>query len=100
MLHTISEIKDAATNGHSPYWFSASTLAFFDSNIHPEVYPVPGGALFISSERFDENSPRLFTVRHCTDNGKITTVGEFQEHGSLVAARMAAIARREARLTA
>ena len=90
-LLTLDDIK-AANRRAGKYWFSADTLRFFRSRISETVYPVAatGGALFISSERFDESSPRLFTVRYASPTGDISTMGEFQQYRSRSGAHLAA----------
>jgi hypothetical protein len=89
MFKTISEIKDrnAEIGNH---WFERGTMKFFRSRIAPGIYPLPDGALFITSEQFDENSPRKYTIRHAYENGHIDTVGKFQAYGFLEDARDAA----------
>uniref|UniRef100_A0AAU3I9F0 Uncharacterized protein n=1 Tax=Streptomyces sp. NBC_01393 TaxID=2903851 RepID=A0AAU3I9F0_9ACTN len=89
-LRTLDQVKRAARNGAAPHWFDASALRFFSSRISETVYPTEGGAYFVSSERFDWQSPRLFTVRHCTTAGEISTVGEFQGYASRNGAHTAA----------
>lgn len=93
MLRSLSEIKNAARDGASPYWFDKNTVEFFSSRVSSNVYPVDGGAYFVTSEQDDSAStwhPRLYTVRHCTDDGVVTTIGEFQQYDSLSAAHAAA----------
>lgn len=84
-LHTLDQIKRAAAAAGS-HWFDPSTLRYFSSRVGRRVYPVPGGALFISSEQFrgygSPDGPRLYSVRSCTLAGKIDTVGKFQAHSS------------------
>jgi hypothetical protein len=84
-LHTLDQIKRAASAAGS-HWFDRSALRYFSSRISERVYPVPGGALFVSSEQFKGfSSPdglRLYSVRSCTAAGQIGTVGEFQAHSS------------------
>jgi len=80
-LHTLDQIKRAAM-GAGSHWFDKSALRFFSSRIGDKVHPVPGGALFVSSEQFDYQSPRLYSVRSCTFNGEIDTVGEFQQYAT------------------
>jgi hypothetical protein len=84
-LHTLDQIKRAAAAAGS-HWFDPSALRFFSSRLGRRVYPVPGGALFISSEQFrgygSPDGPRLYSVRSCTLAGEIDTVGEFQAHSS------------------
>lgn len=84
-LHTIDQIKRAAASAGS-HWFDRDTMRSFSSRVGSRVYPVPGGALFVSSEQFrgfgSPDGPRLYSVRSCTLAGKIDTVGEFQAHSS------------------
>ncbi len=52
---TMDEIKEA-----HPLWFSEDTMAFFDSIVMPNVY---SGCVFVSSEKFNYETPRRYTVR-------------------------------------
>jgi hypothetical protein len=88
-LHTLDQIKRAAY-GAGSHWFDRSAMRYFNSRIGERVHPVPGGALFVSSEQFDWNSPRLYSVRSCTFEGSIDTVGEFQQYATNSAAHAAA----------
>jgi len=68
---TIDQIEaDNKEIGH--HWFSPDTMRFFNSRVCSTVYQ---GHLFISSEKFDEKSPRLYGVRACVE-GKIYTVAK------------------------
>jgi hypothetical protein len=92
-LHTLDQIKRAAQSAGS-HWFDRDTLRYFQSRISDNVYPVPGGALFVSSEKFrglyEPDGERRYTVRSCTAGGRIETVGEFQQYASRDAAHNAA----------
>lgn len=77
MFNSIDEIKKA-NKAAGRHWFSKDTMAFFDSIVYPQLIQHPKGAYFISSERFDSESPRLFTVRFAYLHGEVTTVGDFQ----------------------
>jgi hypothetical protein len=81
-LHTLDQVKRVAYSAGS-HWFDRSALRFFNSHISETVYPVPGGALFVSSERFrglyEPDRERLYTVRSCSVDGDIKTVGDFQQ---------------------
>jgi len=70
---SIAEIK-AANTAINNYFFSKDTMRFFHSRIINRVYK---GIYFITSEQFDSDSERLFTVRMCV-NGSVETVGRFQ----------------------
>ena len=98
MIWTLEEIKarHKATGGH---WFDPGSLRFFSSRLSSKVFPVDGGALFISSEQnkpvlistgWTTGGPRRYSIRFCSDDGQIETVGEFQAYRSLTAARHAA----------
>jgi hypothetical protein len=62
MRMTMLEVKRAARE-HGSHWFDAATMRFFKSRVMPRVWNTPAGPAFISSEQFDEDSPRLYTIR-------------------------------------
>lgn len=75
------------------HFFDADSMRFFRSRIAPGVI---GGRFFVTSEQYvavmsNEKGPRLYTVREMRSDGSIETVGEFQAHRSLGAARNAAL---------
>ena len=75
--YTIAEIKQI-NKDKGQCFFEASTMRFFKSRILPHVYSGPGGVYFVTSEQFDEKSPRLYTVRQFMPHtGDIKTCGEF-----------------------
>ena len=76
-------------NAHSGHWFSPGAMRFFNSRLGSEVLPVPDGWLFTSSERFDQNCDRMYTIRKMDQFGDVDTVGEFQSFSSSAAARRA-----------
>jgi hypothetical protein len=82
---TVTEIRhaNAAIDGH---YFDRGTMRFFRSRVAPGVY---AGRLFVTSEQFDESSPRLYSIRMARADGSIDSVGEFQQFNSLRAARAA-----------
>lgn len=81
MLYTLAQVmqanKDAGQN-----FFSPGAMRFFNSRGSDCVYPVENGALFVTSERFDDTYPYLYTVRRIV-NGMVEDVSEFQEYPSL-----------------
>lgn len=82
-MNTIEDIMAANAVSTAPHFFSPSTLEFFRSRILPAVTPTWGGeAFFITSEQFDDDAPRLYTVRKCREDGTIETVGEFQGYAT------------------
>ncbi len=72
------------------YWFDANS--FFNSRF-PNDYGYEakdGNIYFVSSEAYNEDAPRLYSVRVLSTDGHINTVGEFQGHPSHGAADSAA----------
>lgn len=83
MFNTVDDVRQLAADvGY--HWFSPETMRFFNSRIGRTVY---GGQYFVSSERYDDSAPRLYTIRKVTyDDGQmsIDTVGEFQQYDTRV----------------
>ena len=103
MLNNMTAIRKR----HQGHWFDPGALRWFNTTFpRRNVYPVPGGAFFISSEYskgvyistgWIPDGPVRWTVRFCSDeNGSIATVSEFQEFETLEEAREAAKAFRNA----
>lgn len=84
-MFSIDDIK----RRHSGSWFTPDTMRFFKSRVLPDVFPMEdGSALFISSERYSDDSPRKYSVRKCDgETGSIDTVGEFMGHANIIQAR-------------
>jgi hypothetical protein len=83
--YTLRDIKSAnEAAGH--YFFEPATMRFFNSRICRSVL---AGGFFVTSERFDHNTPRRYTVRLCLDNGHVETIGAFQQFASADSARRA-----------
>jgi hypothetical protein len=85
-MHTMKEAK-AISKANGGHFFDASAMRFFNSKIESELID---GKFFITSERFDMDCPKLFTIRQISETGQILDdLGEFQEfdtlHGALVA---------------
>jgi len=72
-------------------WFSPSTMRFFGTRIETELITrgVSIRQVFVTSEQFDDDSPRMYTIREALPTGSIDTVGEFQQYSSLSDARAA-----------
>lgn len=67
------------------HWFDASTLRFFSSRIPAIGFTTKDKetTYFVTSERYDWNRPRLYTVRSYTwATREIDTVGDFQQYKS------------------
>lgn len=80
---TVSEAKRLNVE-KGQHFFDRATMRFFRSRIASGMLK---GCYFVTSEQFDDNSPRLFTLRYATDNGSIETVGEFQQFKSVAEAK-------------
>jgi len=74
---TMQQVKANAT-GH---WFEPAATRFFNSR-YPEIaYKKDNLAYFITSEQFDRDHPRLYTIRVMDwSTGKVDTVGDFQRY--------------------
>lgn len=88
-IQTIRTLNKAA--GY--YFFSDDTMAFFNCKVYPNTRGaanedgVTVGTLFITSEQFDHNSPRLFAIRLFYHETKlIDTLGDFQAYRTLESA--------------
>lgn len=91
----------ARVRGAGSHYFDAETMRFFRSKLHGETvrWLDRDRALFVTSERFDDLAPRLYSVRLAAftrddDGGERVTVGDapghrFQEFDSLTAAAVA-----------
>ena len=73
--NTMREIK-AANEAAGGHWFSKDTMRFFKSIVYNPIY---FGRYFITSERYNDRSPRLFTVRFANADGSIDTASKFQQ---------------------
>jgi len=62
-----------------PLWFNGDTMRFFNSVVESDLI---GGKYFVTSEKFNEKQPRLFTVREASKN-RIRSIDGFQSHASL-----------------
>jgi hypothetical protein len=68
------------------YWFSPSTLAYFDSRVGDTLI---GGRWFVTSE-CGPDEIRRYTLRRAEADGSITTEGSFQQYEKASAATQAA----------
>jgi len=85
-VNTIKEAK-AISKANGGHFFDAQSMRFFNSKIESELIE---GRYFITSERYELDSPKLFTIRQISEAGQILDdLGKFQEfdtlHGALVA---------------
>lgn len=94
-MKTIAEIRAACAEAGC-HFFERDTMRFFRSRVESkhavQTYRDDGEAYrFITSEQFDDNSPRLFSVREVklTPKHEHRTIGEFQAYSTHNAAREA-----------
>ena len=71
---TICHVKSFCWNRGS-HFFSPDTMRFFSSRI--QTTPPYKCRVFVTSERMNWNSPRLYTVRVVQLSGNIQTIGGF-----------------------
>lgn len=90
MFNTLNDIKRA--NERVGYFFNPSTMRFFNSRVSKKIYRNAYGAYFVTSERYDEDSARRYTVRYAEPSGSIWTVGEHQQYETSTQAHKAAAA--------
>ncbi len=91
MLNSMEEIIAAANGGKSPEWFSQPSMHWFGTLLETPVYPVADGAYFVTSERdTGADRPRKWSVRFCSDDGSVETIGEFQQYETSTEAHRAA----------
>lgn len=83
-FNTIHDIQHYnKVTGH--YFFEKDTMHFFDSIAYNNVYHGESENqwnYFITSEKFDDNFPRLFTIRRLLVDGDTETIGRFQQYES------------------
>lgn len=90
---TKTELKSKAKACGS-HFFDRDAMRFFRSRLGDVIpNPADNSTLFVTSEQFVPSSgpahPRRYTV-HQFKNCKTSTIGEFQQYGSLAEARRAA----------
>ena len=81
-FRNLDEVR-RANKAQGLHFFDDLTIQFFNSRI--ESYLVDGH-YFVTSERYDDTTPRLYTLRYAHESGVIETVGEFQQYESVESA--------------
>lgn len=75
------DIVRANGYGSQHHFFDAGATRFFKSRYPQTGIVKDNKAYFVTSEQFDYNSPRLYTVRVCDmETGIVDTIGEFQQY--------------------
>lgn len=78
---TFLNVKEVriANNSIGHHWFTPASMRFFNSQVTGSDKLI-NKRFFISSEQFDFNSDRMFTIRLVKPNGEVETYGEFQAY--------------------
>lgn len=77
MRYSIQIIK-RINRENGRFFFSPAAMHFFNFKIHNEVYQGSGGVYFISSIKFAEHTPRVYSVKKFNpDNGECRTVKNY-----------------------
>lgn len=77
---TIPELKEMSREAGS-HFFDRDSMKFFHSRILPNLYTGPGGVFFVTSEQYNDDSPRGYTVRKYNPAiASIETIGDFNTH--------------------
>lgn len=84
------DIERANRDSAQHHFFDQGTTRFFRSR-YPQTGVVKNNrAYFVTSEQFDYNAPRFYTVRVCDlATGVVDTVGEFQQYQTSAQAQAA-----------
>lgn len=76
----MSEIKRIAKKAGSRF-FDPDYMSFFSSRACGDGVRCGNNVFFVTSEQFDYNSPRLYTIRILAlDSGHIDTMGKYQQY--------------------
>lgn len=70
----------AANKESGQHWFSRATMRFFNCRIVSRR-PIHF-RFFITSEQYNSDARRLYTIREAMADGSIDTIGEFQGYSS------------------
>jgi hypothetical protein len=80
-FNCISNIDDVRgyNRGMGYHFFDPEAMRFFDSRIGEDIKIIPGvGVGFVTSEKFDYKTPRLYTARVLEESGNVKSLSEFQ----------------------
>lgn len=91
-VKTISELK-ALNKRNGGHWFDKSTMSFFNARVESEIIR---GRYFVTSEQYDADTARKYSVRSFDAEGGVDTVGEFQAYDTKRDA-LAAVPREESK---
>lgn len=91
-IYSVDDLKKDYYRKTKGHWFDAGSMRFFNCRLGTVVYPGHSIIYFVSSEKFDHASPRLYTLRsYDPATGAIDTVGDFQGYKAAASAARDAI---------
>lgn len=76
---TIADVKQCNRT-----WFEPGAMRFFRTRVESALI---AGRYFITSEKYSDDAPRLYSIREVDAECEIETVGKFQGYGSREAAK-------------
>lgn len=82
---TVNQIVAFVESKGVSHFFDVNTMRFFKSKLQCGVYG-EHGQYFITSEK-NPRGVRAFTVRMVTEDGHVSTVGDFHSHSTLAKAQ-------------
>ena len=86
-INNTKELKEAVSESKARHFFSPDTMRFFNSRLQSYILKHSEGVIFITSEKYDYDDPRLYTVRMFTNEGRIKSLSDFQELETLAQAK-------------
>lgn len=89
-IWTVPQLKQFAKEKES-HFFDRATMRFFHSRVSPLILHMSLGIVFITSEQFDTDSPRRYTIRLMENSGNVGDIGEFQQYDSYRDAKLDAL---------
>jgi len=79
---TMAEFKQA-NKKTGQKWFSPETMKFWNSKIESTLLGKEDKQVFITSERYDLDSPKKYTIRHAMPSGNVQSVFDFGNFDTL-----------------
>lgn len=78
----MDEVERIYSPGIGRHWFDADSMRCFRTRLPQAAYKGDGGIYFVTSERFQSSHgscPRAYSVRKLVGEGRIETIGAFNE---------------------
>jgi len=84
VYYSVEEIVKA-NEAVGQVWFRKDTMDFWGTRVYGQIFPTDDGAYFVTSDKSADGNRRLWSVRFCNRDGRVSTIS-FQTHGSATAA--------------